>query len=540
MSARLRRECISIAPISRLPPELLSLIFCHVRRVTAREWEGLSGAFESPYDFHQRFEVTEWVKFSHVCHAWREVALSTVSLWSHLTVGSSDYKWAEECLRRSKESSLVLFADFPEGESNLNTQDPSRALLRELRNHVGRCRVLSLRLTTGDLTNLLSQAETPHLVHFHYSHISNRNSFTGLRSPPPCINDSILRADSLRRLSISRCPVDWSASIFHRLTHLQLSYIPEESRLNCRAFVYFLVGIPSLQGLDLCGSLRKGNSDASHVGGNPSDGPHLQYLKYVELTEDPAVIAGFLSSLLIPPLCKVIINGEGYPDMTAEEFLPALSWVYNQFHPPTSGSSTAIAHQNYWRSLRIFHLESYFGFQGYTIEENLERDDILFEHCIWLPDRSDVDDVDVENLPQLLFTPLPISHIVYLEIETDSDFSVLSKSMWIAIFGSISTLESIYIGIKSLPFFEALSHDPGNLLFPVLSSVIVQGYRPNYEAVLRSLRWRSQLGVPLKRLVIERCLIVPSSVQRQLREVVGQVEVIDHRAFGSTTEVKRM
>ncbi len=214
--------------------------------------------------------------------------------------------------------------------------------------------------------------------------------------------------------------------------------------------------------------------------------------------------------------------------MTHEEFVPILSWVYTHFHPPTLDSSVASdTHQNYWRSFRIFHLESFFGFQGYTIEENLERNDILFEHCIWIPDDSDN---DVENLPRLLFPPLPISHIVYLEISCDFSFSALSKSTWIKIFGLIPTLKSICIEAKSLPFFKALSHNQGDLLFPVLSSVIVRQDRylgPNYEIVLRSLRCRFQLGVPLKRLVIESCPAVPSYVQKQLRKVVGQVEVIN-------------
>ena len=221
-------------------------------------------------------------------------------------------------------------------------------------------------------------------------------------------------------------------------------------------------------------------------------------------------------------------KGTRVGDMTAEEFVPILSWVYTHFHPPTLDSSVASdTYQNYWRSFRIFHLESSFGFQGYTIEENLDRNDILFEHSIFLPD--DLDNHD-ENLPQLLFTPLPISHIVHLEISCDFGFSGLSRSMWIEIFGLISTLESICIEAKSSPFFEALSQDQGDLLFPVLSSIIARDDSHSgldYKTVLRSLCCRFQLGVPLKRLVVECCSTVPSSVQNQLRKVVGQVGVIN-------------
>lgn len=47
-------------------------------------------------------------------------------------------------------------------EETLDPQHPSRALLRELGNHVGRCRVLSLRLTTGDLIDLFIHPTPSH------------------------------------------------------------------------------------------------------------------------------------------------------------------------------------------------------------------------------------------------------------------------------------------------------------------------------------------------------------------------------------------
>ena len=517
------------APISRLPPELLSLVFCHLRDIKIEQCDSEyhHDAFERPFEFQRKFAVENWMKISHVCHSWREVALNTVSLWSHLIVTRSSYKWAEECLRRSKESSLVLFAHFS-GANGLNSHHPSRALLRELKNHIGRCRVLNLQLATEDLIDLLSQTNTSHLVQFHYCY---RSDSAGSRLFPPLIDDSLLRADSLRRLSISSCPIDWTASIFRRLTHLKLYCIPEEFKLECHTFVSFLVGMPQLEVLDLCDFLRMENSEGNR---RQADGTHLQHLKYVELRDNPQALAGFLSSLPIPPLCKLCINGEGSPATAAEELLPILSWVSNHFRPPISGSPNASGtHHNYWRSLRIYHFESCFGYEGY-IEENLrEQNKVLFQHCIWLPE--DTDDFDeVPNLPQPLFTPLPISHIVYLEINGDSDnqWSVLSKSMWINIFGSISTLESICIhSAQSLPFFQALlPYDPNDLdsepmPFPGLSSVSVERDNPDYDLILRSLLYRFQHGAALKRLVLDDCSEIASSDLERLQEVVGEAEV---------------
>lgn len=519
-----RRERNSSAPILRLPLGVLSDIFCLVQQSTAKHYRDSfipihSDAFEISFEYYQGFEVKWWIQFSHVCHTWREVAMNTSSLWSHVFATSRSYTWAKECLRRSNQSSLICFADLSADKNGPHHR--ARDFLRELKTHLGRCSVLSLQLTTSDLTNLLSQTETPRLVDFHYSHLP-----LSIRiSSSPLFGDSILRADSLRRLSIVSYPIDWNASIFHRLTHLKLQRVPKKYRLKCHAFVIFLAGMPSLEALDLSQFLTVGNADASHPVSANAVRPHLQHLKHMELDDNPPELAGFLSSLVIPPRCKVLINATGSPDTTAEEFLVIISWAYNHFHPPISEASSASAtHQNYWRSLRLFHLESNFGVEGYIVEENLTRNKILFSFCIW---HSLGIEHDIENLPRLLLTSLPICHIIYLEIS--SYWSVLSKSMWLEIFGSISTLESICIEAQSLPFFRALSHDPGDsdyVPFPVLSSVIVsqdEDLKP--DVILRSLRWRLGLGAPLRRLVLRSCSKVPSSVVGQLKKVVEQVEV---------------
>src|SRR6266571_5254832 len=89
-----------------------------------------------------------------------------------------------------------------------------------------------------------------------------------------------------------------------------------------------------------------------------------------------------LSSITIPPFCKVIINPPLSGQSDIEEFLPTLSWAYNHFRPPISPSGPE-GYQNYWRSLRLFIINGYVGVQGYIVEENLTRNDIIFELCLW-------------------------------------------------------------------------------------------------------------------------------------------------------------
>ena len=531
MSVSFRRLRNLLAPISRLPPELLSTIFCYVQHAAANELEDNIAAdglepFDDPFKYPW-VKIKDWIKITRVCHAWREVAMNTSLLWSHLFVTRRHYKWAEECLRRSKQSSLVLLVDLSE---DYKRSPRPEAVIRELRNHLRRSRVLNLRLSTRDLFDLLSQIETPRLVNFQYVHHDYSNSPADPRSSPPVIGDSIFQlADSLRRLSITCCPIDWSASIFHRLTHLQLQEIPKKSKLKCHDFVSFLTGIPNLEVLYLRRSLRKETLQASGLPPAEAARAPLQHLKHMDLTENGPDLAGFLSSITIPPLCKTIVNP--LPDaapshLTLEAFLPTLSWAYDHFHPPIPSSGPEY-YQNYWRSLRLFIINGYFGVQGYVVEEKLTRDKILFELCIWNPE--DGGENVMEHIPLSLLTSLPMSHIVYLEIWAGC--SVLSESMWIEFFGSIPTLKSVCIEANSLPFFRALFHDPGDsddVPFPVLSSVMLRlvTYPDlDYHDILKSLRWRLGLGVPLRRLLMDGCPAVPSSVMKQLKKVVAHIEI---------------
>ncbi|TBU63483.1 hypothetical protein BD310DRAFT_916468 [Dichomitus squalens] len=67
--------------ISRLPNELLSEIFtCLVRDHNSH--------IEDAHDTYDRVYGTrlQWIRTTHVCYAWREVALATPRLWSFISV----------------------------------------------------------------------------------------------------------------------------------------------------------------------------------------------------------------------------------------------------------------------------------------------------------------------------------------------------------------------------------------------------------------------------------------------------------------------
>ncbi|TDL20085.1 hypothetical protein BD410DRAFT_391327 [Rickenella mellea] len=68
------------SPIQQLPPELLCDIFHHCISHPTRR----SGFFRLPYP-----SVTEApLKLGRVCRSWRQLVLSTPTLWSRLSLGA--------------------------------------------------------------------------------------------------------------------------------------------------------------------------------------------------------------------------------------------------------------------------------------------------------------------------------------------------------------------------------------------------------------------------------------------------------------------
>ncbi|KAG6810306.1 hypothetical protein H0H92_012483 [Tricholoma furcatifolium] len=79
----------------RIPSEVLACMF---RQIAC---DAAAGADTNTYSIH-------WIKsISHICSHWREVALSTPTLWSTINVDHSP-TWAFEMLRRSKDAPLAL------------------------------------------------------------------------------------------------------------------------------------------------------------------------------------------------------------------------------------------------------------------------------------------------------------------------------------------------------------------------------------------------------------------------------------------------
>ncbi|KAI0718112.1 hypothetical protein C8Q72DRAFT_153898 [Fomitopsis betulina] len=93
-------EMNALAPISILPPELLSNIFLDVA--------GRGSADPALWDPEA---VDYWIHVTHVCTSWREVALQCTLLWSYLDLPIPS-RILEELLARSRDAPLSIKLRF--------------------------------------------------------------------------------------------------------------------------------------------------------------------------------------------------------------------------------------------------------------------------------------------------------------------------------------------------------------------------------------------------------------------------------------------
>ncbi|KDQ52215.1 hypothetical protein JAAARDRAFT_485411 [Jaapia argillacea MUCL 33604] len=209
----------TFAPVSRLPPELLVEVFVLCTR----------GYCHPSADL-------DWIKVTHVCHNWRQVALRAAHLWTRLPIGNE--RWVIEMLLRSNNAPLVVLCHHDhEGFTGLDAALQNLDRVRELSTVVPHWNAQwsspaplleVLRVTTGvgPLTSPKSHMTIP------------RDLFRGT-------------TPSLRTIHINRCSADWTSPFFCCLTHLNISEILRASRPTLDEIFKILQRCPELETLFL-------------------------------------------------------------------------------------------------------------------------------------------------------------------------------------------------------------------------------------------------------------------------------------------------
>ena len=225
-----------------------------------------------------------WVTITYVCHAWREVALSTSLLWCRIDVSFGFHNWTPELLRRSKQSLLTIAIDWAVNELERCLLDP----LEEMKRHFGRAHELDV----DGVDNAIMYKKISPESQTNFQNLEALDIFH-VYETSFILNDSHLGAKRLRSLRLHSCAIDWNSKFLQDLTHLRLVNIPQSCRLGSYDFILILSKIPALETLHLSDLLEN-----EKVQTHRATKIHLQHLQRLYMESQVPEIAQFLSFLV--------------------------------------------------------------------------------------------------------------------------------------------------------------------------------------------------------------------------------------------------
>ncbi|KAF8432691.1 hypothetical protein L210DRAFT_3650159 [Boletus edulis BED1] len=218
---------------------------------------------------------------SHVCWHWRNVALSTPSLWTTIPVpreARSPYPRVSTLLERSKNLPIDIIVSY--GDLDKHEDAPSDAdleiLFPMLISHIHRWRTIKVMASEYHMYEFLSAVSghsvpaAPQLTTlelYDYEDTDNRDTF----QHPTLFAGS---APLLTRIVLWRVHVDWDqpwVASASNLTDLALAYHAEDAHPSWAQFSTILRGASVLQKLSLCQSGPSGELPLWSIEPTPGD-----------------------------------------------------------------------------------------------------------------------------------------------------------------------------------------------------------------------------------------------------------------------------
>jgi hypothetical protein len=230
----------ALAPISLLPPEILVRVFHSL------------ALDEPPYSYKRSFG---WIRATHVCRHWRQVALSDSSLWARISDIPIILNTAliSEMLVRARNAPLEIDIDIDVADR----PGPDMFLLFTL--HLSHTRTLRLHnQSTFESVEEIFSREAPVLEYFELQlSVDSPITFRNLGGTTLFKG----QAPKLRAFCISQVCVPWSFIPRGQLTQLKIIFHDDEVSTadapplgDARQFIDLLVNCPALEilVLELC------------------------------------------------------------------------------------------------------------------------------------------------------------------------------------------------------------------------------------------------------------------------------------------------
>ncbi|KAI0060060.1 hypothetical protein BV25DRAFT_978029 [Artomyces pyxidatus] len=238
---------------SRLSPEIMEMVFWFA----AVAWPASKRAGEG-----RRYDLG-WIRVTHVCRYWREVALHNYRLWLEISLDEVSAPWRSAMLVRSRNRPLALSVDLRQSEPD-RRDDLVSAIVED--STIRRTRHLEVQLPLGRdaafqvVVDVFMRSQPAPLL--ESLDMTNNPTNPPCAIPPSASAPGMPYAPNLKFLRLVDCYIDWSDHRFEALTHIdiQITRFPMASYEHA-ATPYDLVNglrrMPALETLRLFNVFRE-------------------------------------------------------------------------------------------------------------------------------------------------------------------------------------------------------------------------------------------------------------------------------------------
>ncbi|TFY53314.1 hypothetical protein EVG20_g10172 [Dentipellis fragilis] len=207
----------ALAPVNRLPPEVLAHVFSFLQVVDRPS--------VVEYDPHTTEYDIGWIYATHVCRHWRVVALEHSSLWSNILLDLGS-RWAKEFLRRARMAPIT----FKMVELGMATGVDVAGTIKQ---HLGHIREFSIAArNVGEVHSFLPSLRGAAPVLEKASLHDNVRHRGGSNTPMLPADLFGRTAPRLRHLKIACFRFSWPTLAFGSISHLDIEQDPRAPRLD--------------------------------------------------------------------------------------------------------------------------------------------------------------------------------------------------------------------------------------------------------------------------------------------------------------------
>jgi len=490
----------ALAPISRLLPETLAEIFSLL-------------SFSA--DDYDDVPCLEWIRVTHVCHRWREIALSFPYLWNYINFTELTLAGITEILARAKMSPLHLEANIsPSNKAQFN------AFGRQLKAHIYHTRHLSI---SGEFQTVLERLVSPAPALVSLSLTKQSDPYTFLQC---IVHDSLFNgtAPMLTRLKLIGYNIGWRSPLLKGLQTLEILKPSAQEVLTLEDWLAALNEMSQLKTLILHRATPAVSIDIPLIP-EPQRTVTLPSLTHFNITGSAKGCALALAHLVLPALISLHVT---FVSRSWDDIRSVFPYVTRHAHGPrdTAPLRTILLDEEAMHVKIVAWTTPDADVEVCDLKTLIKASASARLVLSVSPDGNWADEMKTVAFDAML-SHLPLNAISTLSAQNNTR---LTKEVWLSHAPRLTMLKRAFLAPTAVRAFrEMLEEDvplSGPPRLPQLTKLILSKVSltaPRTYRLRAMLIKRKEHGAPLEALDLRTCIGAERAIQL-LSEIVGNVQ----------------